>query len=165
MIDPPVNFGKWLGFAMNYRSHAELTPGKHLAESYWRMRLEELGLACRISEAAGQADGVREAFDLLMLAPPGQHKHLSQHLVEAKLDAMLAIGAYESAALSLLPRSAGYMLSRGPSGEHLATVILPESEQERIAGGATAALALIAALMAELAELFPIGAQGSASLN
>ena len=78
---------------------------------------------------------------------------------------MLATGAYESAALSLLPRSAGYMLSRGPSGEHLATVILPESEQERIAGGATAALALIAALMAELAELFPIGAQGSASLN
>ena len=132
MIDPPVNFGKWLGFAMNFRSHAELTPGKHLAESYWRMRLEELGLACRISEAAGQADGVREAFDLLMLAPPGLHKHLSQHLVEAKIDAMLATGAYESAALSLLPRSAGYMLSRGPSGEHLATVILPEIRWENL---------------------------------
>ena len=149
----------------NYKTTAIPSPQKHLAETYWRMRLEELGLACQISEAAGQSDGVREAFDLLMLAPPVHCLHLLPQLAEAKLEAMLAAGAYESAALALLPKSAGYMLSRGPNGEHLASVFLPASEQEMTASGATAALALVAALMAELAELFPIGAPGSASLN
>ena len=154
---------------MNLKSIATLSPEKHLAEAYWRMRLEELGHACRISEAAGQSDGVREAFDLLMLAPPGQQSHLGPHLApklaEAKIDAMLAAGAFESAALALLPQHAGYMLSRGPSGEHLASVFLPDSDRETTAGGATAALALVAALMAELTEVYAVGAQGSASLN
>jgi hypothetical protein len=150
---------------MNLKTSAILIPQKHLAEAYWRMRLEELGLACRISEAAGQSDGVREAFDLLMLAPPGHYLHLLPQLAEAKLEAMLAAGAYESAALALLPKNAGYMLSQGPNGEHIASVFLPASEQEMTAGGATAALALVAALMAELAEVYPIGVPGSASLN
>ena len=150
---------------MNLKSTATLSPEKHLAEAYWRMRLEELGLACQISEAAGQSDGVREAFDLLMLAPPGQHLHLGPRLAEAKVEAMLAAGAYESAALALLPQSAGYMLSQGPNGEHLASVFLLESEREMTAGGATAALALVAALMAELADIYSVGAPGPASLN
>ena len=150
---------------MNHKTSAFFTPEKHLAEAYWRLRLEELGQACRISEAAGESDGVREAFDLLMLAPPGHQLLLSPKLAEAKIDAMLAAGAFESAALSLLPQNAGYMLSHGPSGEHLASVILPESEREMTAGGATAALALIAALMAELAEVYAVGAPASASLN
>ena len=154
---------------MNHKTSEVFTPEKHLAEAYWRMRLEELGIACRISEAAGEADGVREAFDLLMLAPPGHHLHLgpklAPKLAEAKVNAMLAAGAFESAALALLPHSAGYMLSRGPSGEHLASVFLSESERETTAAGATAALALVAALMAELTEICSVGAPGSASLN
>ena len=150
---------------MNHKTSAFFNSEKHLAEAYWRMRLEELGQACRLSEASGQADGVREAFDLLRLAPPGQHLQFIPELAEARLEAMLAAGAHESAALSLLPQDAGYMLSRGPNGENLATVILPESEQEMAVGGATAALALIAALMAELAEVHAVGAPGSASLN
>jgi hypothetical protein len=150
---------------MNHKTTAILSPDKHLADTYWRMRLEELGMACGISEAAGQADGVREAFDLLMLTPPGQHLHLSPRLAEAKVEAMLAAGAFESAALALLPQSAGYMLSRGPNGEHLASVIMPESEREMTAAGATAALALVAALMAGLANVYALGVPGSASLN
>ena len=150
---------------MNHEASAILSPEKHLAEAYWRMRLEELGLACRISAPAGQADGVREAFDLLMLAPPGRRQQLSPKLAEAQIAAMVATGAFESAALALLPQRAGYMLSRGPSGEHLASVFLPESDREMTVGGATAALALIAALMAELAEIHAVGAPGSASLN
>lgn len=129
------------------------------------MRLEELGTACRISEPAGQADGIREAFDLLMLTPVSYHLQLRPRLAEAKLEAMIGAGAHESAALALLPRGAGYMLSRGPNGDHLASVILPESDEEKTASGATAALALVAALMAELTERYPVCAQSSASLN
>lgn len=150
---------------MNHRTSALPGPEKHLTEAYWRLRLEELALACRTSEAAGQSDGVREAFDLLMLTPPGPTARLRPRMAEAKIEAMLAADAYESAALALLPQNAGFMLSQGPSGEHLATVILPESDQEMTAGGATAALALVAALMAELVEVYPVAAKGSASVN
>ena len=96
-----------------------LRPEGHLAEGYWRMRVAELGSACCISEPAGEADGIREAFHLLMLAPPGL---LSQWKVQSsheRIDAMLAAGAGESAALSILPPGAGYMLSRSANGLQL----------------------------------------------
>jgi hypothetical protein len=150
---------------MRHHASEVLGAAKHLGESYWRMRLEELGMACRMSEPAGQADGIREAFDLLMLTPVSYLTQLKPRLAEAKLEAMMGAGAHESAALALLPAGAGYMLSRGPNGDHLASVILPESDEEMTAGGATAALALVAALMAELAELYPVSAQSSACIN
>jgi hypothetical protein len=129
------------------------------------MRLGELGTACRISEPAGEADGIREAFHLLMLAPPGLLARLDIQSGEERIEAMLAAGACESAALALLPQGAGYMLSRGGNGEHLASVFLGGSDSEMTAHGATAALALIAALMAELSHCHSAGALHSASIN
>ena len=140
-------------------------PAGHLAEAYWRMRLGERGTACCISERAGEGDGIREAFHLLMLAPPGQLARLGLRASEESIEAMLAAGAGESAALSLLPQGAGYMLSRGGNGEHLASVFLAGSDSEMTAQGATAALALIAALMAELAHSQSVGALQSTSVN
>jgi hypothetical protein len=84
---------------------------------------------------------------------------------EEQIEAMLAAGAGEGAALSLLPQGAGYMLSRGANGEHLASVFLSGSDSEMTAQGATAALALVAALMAELSHSQSAGVLPSASLN
>lgn len=136
-----------------------------LAEAYWRIRLGEIGTACCISESAGEADGIREAYHVLMLAPPGMLAQLGMRTGEQRIEAMLALGAFESAALSLLPKGAGYMLSRGANGEHLASVFLGQTDSEMTAHGATAALALVAALMAELSQFQAIGALHSASLN
>ena len=142
-----------------------LRPEGHLTEAYWHMRISELGVACSISEAAGEADGIREAYDVLMLAPPGLRDQIGIQSGEAQIEAMLAAGAHESAALALLPDGAGYMLSRGANGEHLASIFLEQSDAEMTAHGATAALALIAALMAELSQIHGASAQHSASLN
>ena len=138
---------------------------KPLAEGYWRMRLGEIGTACCISEPAGEADGIREAFHVLMLAPPGMLAQLGLRPGEERIEAMLAAGAFESAALALLPQGTGYMLSRGANGEHLASVFLAGTDSEMTAHGATAALALIAALMAKLSQSQTVGALYSASLN
>lgn len=142
-----------------------MRPEGHLAEAYWRMRLGELGAACCISEPAGEADRIREAFDLLMLAPSGLLARLSHTASEKSIKAMLAAGAFESAALTLLPQGAGYMLSRGASGEHLASIFLAHSECEMTANGSTAALALVAALTTELSHGQTAGALHASSLN
>ncbi|MBU3991608.1 MAG: hypothetical protein KKA12_03510, partial [Alphaproteobacteria bacterium] len=70
----------------------------------------------------------------------------------ARVEALLAAGAPESAALALIGGSAGYMLSRGGDGQHLASVVLPGRGEEVTAGGDTLALALIGALALALAE-------------
>ena len=142
-----------------------LRPEGHLAEVYWRMRVAELGSACCISEPAGEADGIREAFHLLMLAPPGPLSQWKVRGSQERIEAMLAAGAGESAALSILPPDAGYMLSRGANGEHLASVFLAGADHEMTSHGATAALALVAALMAELSQWQSPGEPYAASIN
>jgi hypothetical protein len=72
--------------------------------------------------------------------------------VEA-MEMMLAAGAAESAALALIPPQAGYMLSRGPNGVHLASVFMPGAGQEEYcAEGDTAALALLAAFVSAVRD-------------
>ena len=98
---------------------------QQLPENYWRMRIEELGTACRTSAAAGEGDGIREAFDLLALAPPGRLAGEGMQLSEHLLESLLAARAYESAAIAMLPEYTGYMLSKGINGVHMASVIMP----------------------------------------
>jgi hypothetical protein len=65
-----------------------------------------------------------------------------------RLNSLVRIGAYETAAIELLEDSTGFMLSRGLTGKCIATVVLETSSEEITAGGATPALALIAATAA-----------------
>ena len=65
---------------------------------------------------------------------------------ERALEAMVAAGAYETAALALLGSETGFMLSRGVKGSSLATVVLSGRDEEMTVEGTTAALALLAAL-------------------
>jgi hypothetical protein len=137
---------------MKQQGSKRVPPAQRLPESYWRMRIEELGTACRTSEPAGEADGIREAFDLLALAPLGCLAGEGMRLCEATLESLLAARAYESAAIALLPECTGYMLSKGINGAHMASVIVPGTAEDNYAFGATASLALIAALMLALSE-------------
>lgn len=69
-----------------------------------------------------------------------------------ELERLLASGAAESAALRLIGDEAGCMLSRGPGGLWIASVILPGHVTETNASGETLAMALAGALALALAD-------------
>ena len=96
---------------------------------------------------------LREAMHLMIAAPPPLAAWLGPVADVETMECMLAAGAAESAALALIPDSAGYMLSRGPNGVHLASVFVPGiGREEYSAEGDTAALALLAAFVSAMRE-------------
>ncbi|MBB4860099.1 hypothetical protein HNO88_003437 [Novosphingobium chloroacetimidivorans] len=100
-------------------------------------RLRDLLHDCVASGAAQQADRLREAAALL--GPPGRRD---------TIEAMLACGACESAALAILDKR-GFLVSRAVTGTCLASVQLGDGE-DMTAEAATPALALLAAHIAAL---------------
>lgn len=133
-----------------------------------RTRLAELGFACAWAGAAESGGLLREAA--VLLAADGQPVSLSA----GALEALIAGGGHDAAALALIEHCAGYMLSHAPGGRFLATVVLAGRNGETSAEGETAAMALIGALASALAErdqpsAEPAGAipsaMGSALLN
>jgi hypothetical protein len=69
---------------------------------------------------------------------------------QKQLEELLAVGAYECAALGLISRDAGFMVSRGSNGVCFASVALPGDEDGESAFGETLALAILAAEAAAL---------------
>ncbi|MEO5587140.1 MAG: hypothetical protein ABIQ81_05555 [Novosphingobium sp.] len=114
--------------------------------------LAQVLLACQAATPADASHLLRKAYaavaeELAMTAaffgelpPPGQ------------FEAMLLCGALESAALTLLPRGASFMLSCGSNHCHLGSVFMPECG-EHTAEGTTAALALMVATLSAWREL------------
>lgn len=100
-------------------------------------RLRDLLHDCAASTAAQQEDRLREAVALLGLADPG-----------SAIDAMLACGAHESAAICILGQR-GFLVSRAITGACLASVQLGNGE-DITAEAATPALALLTAHLAAL---------------
>ncbi|MDE2302777.1 MAG: hypothetical protein KGK11_09485 [Sphingomonadales bacterium] len=103
-----------------------------------RAALAALARSALVAEAG---DGEAILLHAAALLKPGAH-----------FGRLLASGALESAALALLPGEAGYMLSRGANGCHVASVALAS---ESTAEAASAALALVAALAGALAAALP----------
>lgn len=101
----------------------------------WREQVREFLYACAAADADDQHELLRTAQGLFAAA--GDPRAFA---------ACLVAGAWESAALALLPRGAGVMLSRGTGGSSLASVVLPDTADEFTAEGPTLALALMAAL-------------------
>lgn len=101
----------------------------------WRADVKEFLYACAAADADDQHELLRAAQGLFAAA--GDPRAFA---------ACLVAGAWESAALALLPRGAGVMLSRGTNGASLASVVLPDCTEEFTAEGPTMALALMAAL-------------------
>lgn len=114
----------------------------------WTARLRDFVQDCLASTPSDEADRVREAAFLLRegAVPDSRLDCVDPEDVEV----MLACGAVESAALSLLSPGAVFMLSRGQDNSCLATVIAGEGSAEVISEGATLALALLSAYVAGL---------------
>jgi len=118
----------------------------------WRRQLGELALACAGSFPAEEAQRLIELRRLLAAAPaPSLIRGLAVPSGE-RLEQLIAADASESAALAMLGPECGYLLSRGASGQHLASVILPGADEEISAGGDSMALALVGAMALALVE-------------
>lgn len=127
----------------------------------WRQELGELALACAGSFPAEEAQRLRDMRRLLAAAPnPALLRGLAVPCAE-RVEELVRADAASSAALEMMAPDFGYLLSRGASGQHLASVILPGAEEETSASGDTMALALIGALGLALVEAGLVeGAQG-----
>lgn len=112
----------------------------HRRPSTWSSDFAELAYACAAADA-GQAGALIAAACRLLGCE------------RASNDALVAAGGADAAALRLVEARAGYMLSRGVGGTHVATVVLDGQGAETSAEGASAALALLGALAAALAGL------------
>jgi hypothetical protein len=97
------------------------------------------------SPAEMQGARLREAAQLFRA---GDINATATSVSEDRMDSLLRIGAYESAAIELLEDSAGFMLSRGLMGKCMATVVLETPSEEIAVDGATPALAMLAATAA-----------------
>jgi hypothetical protein len=112
------------------------------------------GLACDCADvpASAEAQVLRALRDHLLHAP-WIHSLAGVNLPDAaEFETLLSAGAGESAALRLIGEDAGYMLSRGPGGMCLASVILPGRTEEASCGGESFGLALAGALALALAD-------------
>ena len=122
--------------------------------------MSEMALACSGAFACEQERHLRACHALLQAAPETVLPWVKALLATDRFEALLKAGAAESAALALLGDCCGYMLSRGPMGEALATVILPGSSNECTANGDTLALAIAAALAQALSETCQLPGSG-----
>lgn len=126
--------------------------GLSMTTSEWRLRLAELCQASALAEC-GEEDGLLRQGHALLANLPDQRSTLADHLPPmARFEALLAAGAYDSAALALMPEAGSYMLSRGGEGGAMASVLLPGMEEEMTSEAESPALALMSALAAALAS-------------
>lgn len=129
------------------------TGWRRLSEPRWYAGIDGLIEDLCAGRCAQQTMLLREAMHLLIAAPVPLANWLGPVVDVEAMETMLAAGASESAALALVPPQAGYMLSRGPNGVHLASVFMPgAAREEYTAEGDTAALALLAALVSAVRD-------------
>lgn len=100
---------------------------------------------CVSSAPSEEADRLREAA--FLLAGGGIE---GREVDPARIEAMLAASAGESAALAILGADTAFMVSRGPNGRCLASLFGASSEEEIVAEGATIGLALLGAFASAL---------------
>lgn len=102
-----------------------------------RARMRDFLHDCVASTGAEQADRLHEAALLLGVAPEQQ----------PAIAAMIACGAYESAAFLVVGQDRPFLVSRGLTGACLASTVLGNGDEEATAEAATPALAMLAAHM------------------
>ena len=134
-----------------------------MAPVLWRERVSELCAACVDALSPEGPGRLRECFALMTLAPETGFANSAGLPGISMIEAMLASGAQESAALALLPKGASYLLSRGEDDTCLASVVLPQTGEEVTAEGATPALAVLAALLGSL--VLPMRGRGNPLLD
>jgi len=116
----------------------------------WKAQLRDLLHDCAAIAPAEQGDRIHEAWSLLRQGAAGLRPPLASALDRQALEAMLALGAHESAVLALVGDDTAFMLSRGANGNCLASAVLPDGSEEMVAEASTLALALLAAFLSSL---------------
>jgi len=124
-----------------------------MTPSEWRLRLAELSHECAGALCDEEGDLLHAAFDLLTLAPEaGLNEEWAGHLPpRAQFEALLGLGAFDSAAIALVPEGASFIVSRAANGEALASLVAGMDE-ELTSEAETPALAMVSALAACLVE-------------
>ncbi len=118
----------------------------------WLTEVDNLALSSTAASADAQAGHVRAMGVLMRMRPEGlDGEHMSPEM-EADVMRSVSMGAFESAALRLLPSDARMMTSSPGEGRHLATVRLGGQYGESTSTGSTFALALIGALALSIVD-------------
>lgn len=133
----------------------------HAAPLRWETGLAELILACPLACSRDEASLLRQGYTAILDASVFDPMLVEDLPGTAAFEAMLVCCAPESAALSLIPSRAGFMLSRGEGGIHIASIFMPECGEHTAECG-TAALALLAATLSACRAL--LGRQGNRNL-
>ncbi|KHK90566.1 hypothetical protein [Novosphingobium malaysiense] len=112
----------------------------------WLAEVDNLALSSTAANAEAQAGYVRAMGVLMRMRPEGLAGERLSPDREADVMRNVSMGAFESAALGLLPSDARMMTSSPGPGRHLATVRLFGQRGESTSSGSTFALALVGAL-------------------
>lgn len=112
----------------------------------WQARMADLAVSASCAEVDEAADLLRELDELLDGAPSPWAAPRGTADQPGRFEALLAADACASAALLLIVGRAGYMVSQGPGGRVMATVMLGGGMGEVSSEGADLALALTGAL-------------------
>ena len=115
-------------------------------EREWRAGLADLALRCSCAAPAEAPELLTELHLLLLVAPVNFGWLRSKLPSEQRLAVLLRSAATISAALALVEHRAGDMLSQGPGGRAMATLVLVGAAAETGCSAADPALALAGAL-------------------
>ena len=119
----------------------------------WADQATTLSLECAATPYKYQATMLRQAYALMGNPPAAIGALIAPSLPLAHFEALLGVGAYETAAIALLGTRIGYLVSRGPGGDCLASVVLPGMSEDLCVEAPTEALALLSALLAATVQL------------
>ncbi|SFG34931.1 hypothetical protein SAMN05518801_11845 [Novosphingobium sp. CF614] len=120
--------------------------------SEWLTEVDNIALSSTVAAPDAQAGYVRAMGVLMRLRPQGLGGAAMCPSREVEVMRSVAAGAFESAALRLLPGDARIMTSTPGPGRHLATVRLRGQHRESTSSGSTFALALIGALALSMVD-------------
>lgn len=124
----------------------------HVAAPRWEAGLTELMLACPMACAGDEPELLRQGYAAIIDASVFDPALAEGLPCTAKFEAMLVCGAPESAAMTLIPHRAGFMLSRGEGGNHICSIFMLECGEHTAECG-TAAMALLAATLSACTAL------------
>ncbi|MCT2400184.1 hypothetical protein [Novosphingobium mangrovi (ex Huang et al. 2023)] len=118
----------------------------------WLSEVDNIALSSTVATPDAQAGYIRAMGMLMRVRPQGLTGKRISPAREADVLRLVASGAFETAALRLLPREARVMTSTPGPGRHLATVRLEGQHRDSTSSGSTFALALVSALALSIVD-------------
>lgn len=133
------------GQANPARSWAGLT-------TLWCTDLADLATLCAGSFADEETDRIRALYAVLAAAPDKALIRGLELVPAQRFERLVAMEAGAAAVIEMFGPAAGYLLSRGATGLHAASVYLPDAAEETTAIGDSLALALVGAVAQALVD-------------